>query len=205
MEFKFAPVDSEVDESGTFSGYASRFGLKDQGGDTVIAGAFAKSLSQRAPAMLWQHDPSRPIGVWTKAEEDSTGLRVEGKIDMNVRQGMEAHSLLKSGGIKGLSIGYRTRKADRVKGGRELKELELWEVSLVTFPMQIEASVDSVKDIEGIVPMKRFVERLLREADFSTDEAKAAAAAVARVREEREAPADHSEMLETIKRTIRGL
>jgi HK97 family phage prohead protease len=90
--------------------------------------------------MLWQHDAGEPIGVWETVEEDSAGLHVSGRLLQEVRRGAEAAALLRAGAIDGLSIGYQTRKATRLPGGRRrLIEVDLWEVSLVTFPMLPEA------------------------------------------------------------------
>jgi HK97 family phage prohead protease len=108
----------------------------------VAPGAFRASLERLAAArrkvkFLWQHDPARPIGVWHGVEGDARGLKVSGKILADVAQGAEALSLMRAGAIDGLSIGYRTVKAEasRETGGRRLLEVDLWEVSLVTFPM----------------------------------------------------------------------
>ncbi len=134
------------------AGYASLFGIKDQGGDTVQKGAYAASLAKlagagRAVKMLWQHDPTQPIGVWDQVREDGVGLYVKGRILTEVEKGREAAALLTAGAIDGLSIGYRTVKAERDgKGQRLLSELELWEVSLVTFPMLPEARVSAKGD-----------------------------------------------------------
>lgn len=204
MEYKFAPLEAEVEADGTVTGYGSKFGVKDQGGDIVVMGAFAKSLSVRQPKMLAHHDPARPIGVWTEAKEDGEGLRLKGQINLDVKDGAETYSLVKQGAIDGLSIGYRTRDAQKTKAGRELKQLDLHEVSFVTFPMLPVARVESVKGLVDETEIKRFVEKLLREADFSPDEAKAAAAAVARVKGEREAPTDASVRLELLN-ALRGL
>ena len=128
-------------------GYASLFGKVDQGGDVVMQGAYAASLKRLAARggrvkMLWQHDPAQPIGVWDEVREDGTGLWVKGRILPQVDRGREVAALVQAGAIDGLSIGYRTVKADRdAKGQRHLTELELWEVSLVTFPMLPEARV----------------------------------------------------------------
>jgi len=133
-------------------GYASLFGKRDQGGDVVQAGAYAASLkrltdSGRRVKMLWQHDPAQPIGVWDAVREDATGLYVKGRILTEVERGREAVALLAAGAIDGLSIGYRTLRAERDgKGQRLLAELELWEVSLVTFPMLPEARVSAKGD-----------------------------------------------------------
>jgi len=113
----------------------------------VAAGAYGASLERLAEAgrrvkMLWQHDPAQPIGVWDEVREDGTGLWVKGRILTEVARGREAAALVASGAIEGLSIGYRTLKATRNdKGQRLLQELELWEVSLVTFPMLPSARV----------------------------------------------------------------
>ncbi|NJM83024.1 MAG: HK97 family phage prohead protease [Tabrizicola sp.] len=138
------------------AGYASLFGVKDQGGDVVLKGAYAASLKRLAAGggrvkMLWQHDPAQPIGLWDEVREDATGLWVKGRILTEVEKGREAAALLEAGAIDGLSIGYRTVKAERDgKGQRLLAELELWEVSLVTFPMLPEARVSSkADDAEG--------------------------------------------------------
>ncbi len=134
-------------EGARVRGYASLFGARDQGGDRVLAGAYGASLARRAAQglsikMLWQHDPAQPIGIWEVVREDAKGLWVEGRILTEVDRGREAAALIAAGAIDGLSIGYRTLRATKTKtGGRELAELDLWEVSLVTFPMLAEARV----------------------------------------------------------------
>jgi HK97 family phage prohead protease len=130
-------------------GHASVFGQVDRGGDVVLPGAYAKGLARmeaegRRVRMLWQHDPASPIGVWDEVREDATGLFVRGRILTELAQGREAAALVAAGAIDGLSIGYRTIRADRDGAGhRRLVEVELWEVSLVTFPMQAEARVSA--------------------------------------------------------------
>lgn len=141
-----------VTEGHVVAGYASLFGKVDQGGDVVRAGAYAASLKRLAARggrvkMLWQHDPAQPIGIWDEVREDATGLWVKGRILPEVAKGREAVALLAAGAIDGLSIGYRTVKAERDgKGQRLLSELELWEVSLVTFPMLPEARIAAKAD-----------------------------------------------------------
>jgi Escherichia/Staphylococcus phage prohead protease len=131
------------------AGYASLFGLRDKGGDMVMAGAYKRSLAALFAAgqlvkMLWQHDPGQPIGVWDEVREDSRGLFVRGRILADVARGREAAALVAAGAIDGLSIGYRTLRAQKgAGGGRALCDLELWEVSLVTFPMLQQARVDT--------------------------------------------------------------
>ena len=142
-------------EGALVSGYASLFGKRDQGGDVVQKGAYTASLAALAKAgrqvkMLWQHDPTQPIGVWDEVREDAQGLFVKGRILTEVEKGREAAALLGAGAIDGLSIGYRTVKSERDgKGQRLLSELELWEVSLVTFPMLPEARVAAKGDEPG--------------------------------------------------------
>jgi HK97 family phage prohead protease len=158
LEHKFQQA-AQADEAGfsvldgrVISGYASLFGRKDQGGDVVQKGAYAASLKRHSEAgrrikMLWQHDPNQPIGIWDEVREDAKGLWVKGRLLPEVEKGREAAALLAAGAIDGLSIGYRTVKAERDgKGLRHLQELELWEVSLVTFPMLSEARVGSKSD-----------------------------------------------------------
>lgn len=149
LETKFCRLgeDIAVMDGCRIEGYASFFGLTDQGGDVVMAGAYRKSLDRlkregRAVRMLWQHDPAQPIGVWDEIAEDARGLRVKGRILTEVEKGREAAALVAAGAIDGLSIGYRTVTAEKdAKGQRLLREVELWEVSLVTFPMLPEARV----------------------------------------------------------------
>ena len=166
LDVKFQPIDlKEITEEGEFEGYASKFGDVDQGGDVVLKGAFTGSLKRRetrSVKMLWQHSPSEPIGVWQEIKEDGEGLRVKGKILSTIAKGRETLDLMRAGVIDGLSIGFRTIKAirDEKTGARQLKEVDLWEISLVTFPMLPSATVTSVKGDWD----KRSVERVLRDA-----------------------------------------
>lgn len=150
-------------------GYASLFGLSDQGGDIVLKGAYAASLARLAREgakvkMLWQHDPLQPIGIWDEVREDDKGLWVRGRILSDVAQGREAEALLTAGAIDGLSIGYRTVKSVKDdRGKRLLAELELWEVSLVTFPMLRQARVQAKCDPD-VAPNWQHLAAVLREA-----------------------------------------
>ncbi|WP_370206527.1 HK97 family phage prohead protease [Pararhodobacter marinus] len=143
LETKFqAPVQPvSLGDGAVISGYASVFGLRDQGGDVVMPGAYSASLNRLAARggrvrMLWQHDQAQPIGVWDEVAEDAHGLRVKGRLLTEVSKAREAAALIAAGAVDGLSIGYRTIRAEKLpEGGRRLLELELWEVSLVTFPM----------------------------------------------------------------------
>ena len=149
LETKFCRFDEAltVREGHVIEGYASLFGACDQGGDVVQTGAYGRSLKglaeqSRRVKMLWQHDPAHPIGIWDEVREDARGLWVKGRLLTDVEKGREAARLIEAGAIDGLSIGYRTVKAAKNdKGQRLLKELELWEVSLVTFPMLPSARV----------------------------------------------------------------
>lgn len=141
-----------VSDDGFFSGYASVFDVVDGDYDVVLKGAFTESLvswsaKKSLPAMLWQHRIPEPIGIYTKMVEDSVGLYVEGKLCLDSARGKEAHSLMKMGALSGLSIGFISRddSYDRVTGVRTLKKLDLWEVSVVTFPANDAARVNGVK------------------------------------------------------------
>ncbi len=138
--------------SGVFVGYASLFGERDQSGDVVMPGAFAASLQKRRAAdvrMLFQHDAAEPVGTWIDMYETPKGLHVTGRLDRNVQRGRELFSLLESKGLDGLSIGFRTVKArrDRASATRLLTEIDLWEISLVTFPMLAGARLTGVKSV----------------------------------------------------------
>ena len=167
LERKYAPLDGEtVRAEGTrIEGYASLFGIADQGGDVVERGAYGRSLKAlsaggRRVRMLWQHDPREPIGVWEEVREDDRGLWVKGHLLTDVARAREAAALIRAGAIDGLSIGYRTKTAAKDgEGRRHLTEVELWEVSLVTFPMLPDARVGAKQD----VPEMSSGDRTLRE------------------------------------------
>lgn len=154
-----------VSEDGLFSGYGSVFGVIDSYKEVVAPGAFSESLSQRTPALLWQHRSGEPIGVYSALREDQTGLYVEGKLALKTARGAEAYELLKMGAISGLSIGFVTREDsyDRVTDVRTLKKVDLWEVSLVTFPANDAARVSGVKSIDTIASLSD-AESYLRDA-----------------------------------------
>lgn len=137
-------------EGGRFRGYASLFGVVDQGRDMVEPGAFAASLARKgagAIRMLFQHDPGQPIGRWLEVKEDRRGLRVEGVLSPGVVRSREVLELMRAGAVDGLSIGFRTVRAARTaRGGvRRILEADLWEVSVVTFPMLPGARVEEIK------------------------------------------------------------
>jgi HK97 family phage prohead protease len=166
-----------VTEDRSFEGYGSVFGVLDSYDDVVAKGAFAKSLrgggrGGRTPALLWQHDAKTPIGVYTDMREDDTGLFVKGRFSKTAK-GDEAYELLKDGALSGLSIGFTTSKAqmDEKTGVRTLTEVDLWEVSLVTFPANQSARVTGVK-ADGSLPTEREFEEFLRDAGFTRNHAK---------------------------------
>ena len=139
-----------VTEAGTFEGYASLFGVPDLAKDVVSPGAFADSLSRRGAAgirLLWQHDPAEPLGRWLSIAEDARGLHVRGRLNLAVERAREINALLQEGAVDGLSIGYRVERAraERATGLRRLEKLDLWEISVVTFPMLPGARVSGAK------------------------------------------------------------
>lgn len=151
FELKPLAVKLEADASGVIEGYASLFGVVDQSGDKVAPGAFARSVARRGASgvrMLYQHLASEPIGVWTQIKEDARGLFVRGRLLTDVSRARDVLSLMRGGALDGLSIGYRTIKAERGPGQsvRTLTEIDLWEVSIVTFPMLDGARVTGVKE-----------------------------------------------------------
>lgn len=151
-----APL-ARASAAGIIEGYASLFDVADTGGDIVAKGAFARSLARRGAAgvkMLWQHNATEPIGVWTAIVEDTKGLKVTGRLDLSVARAREALSLLRAGAVDGLSIGFKTERAttDKANGLRRLLAIDLWEISIVTFPMLTQARIEAVKRIAERTP-----------------------------------------------------
>jgi HK97 family phage prohead protease len=177
MEHRSFVCDYKADaKMRRFSGYASVFGTVDSYGDRVMPNAFANTLQKatnvgRLPSMLWQHNPTQPIGKWIVMREDTTGLFVEGEL-ADTQLGRETYSLLKMGALSGLSIGFSIPKGgstyDRSTDTRDLTEIELWEVSPVTFPANVDARISSVKSAPKTI---REFEKLLRDAGFSRAQA----------------------------------
>lgn len=201
-------------DDGSVEGYGSVFGQKDAYDDVIQPGAFSASLKEHRaagtmPAMLWQHDPSEPIGVWTEMAEDAKGLHVRGRIVMESERGRAAHALLKAGALNGLSIGFVAREwvYDRESEVRTLLGIDLWEVSMVTFPAQRQARVTSVKsaDVANITTIRQ-AERALRDAGFSADAACAYVAQVKRIvlaeRDARDAAARATEAADRLLRSL---
>lgn len=143
---------NSLEKKGIITGYASLFNLTDQQNDKIMKGAFARTLKAwrllgKMPKMLWQHDPKSPIGLWTHLYEDEKGLYAEGRLALGIRQADEAYFLLKEGIIEGLSIGFRPIKAlqDKTNKARILLDINLIEISLVTFGANTSALVTQVK------------------------------------------------------------
>jgi HK97 family phage prohead protease len=154
-----------IDDGGRFAGYASVFGRLDDGGDIVMPGAFAKTLKQRgqgAIRLLFQHDPKEPVGLWERIVEDGFGLWVEGRLVGGVPRADALRRLIDARAIDGLSIGFRTVRATREpKGGhRRLWQVDLWEISIVTFPM-----LDAARIAPGPGTAPASERRLLRSLD----------------------------------------
>ena len=174
-----------VSDDGLFSGYASVFDNVDSYGDIVRKGAFVESIGEweakgKMPPILWNHDPSDPIGVYTKMQEDEKGLYVEGKLLIDdVPRAKQTHALMKAGVIDGLSIGYRVKEYlyNVDEEVTDLIKLSLREVSIVTFPANPETRIEAVKSRldAGELPTLPEFEKFLREAGFSKSQATAIA------------------------------
>lgn len=186
---QFAFKADKVEDDGTFKGYGSVFGNVDSYREIVAPGAFAKSLAEikasgdPLPA-LWQHNPDQPIGGYDVLAEDERGLVLEGFLMVgDLPLAKQAHALMKRRVVKGLSIGYYVRadSYDEKTRIRTLTELDLREVSIVTFPANVEAQVESVKSAltgmlaAGQLPSVKQFEDFLREAGFSKSQAAAVA------------------------------
>jgi len=161
--------------SHSFDGYASVYDVVDAFGDIVDRNAFTETLAAARrsgimPAMLWQHDATMPIGVWTDITPDEYGLHVTGQL-ADTTMGNEAYTLMKLGALSGLSIGYSVvrEEYDPERDARLLKQVQLWEISPVTFPANRDARVEEVKSTDSGY---RGLERILREAGFSRSESK---------------------------------
>lgn len=172
LSFSLTEVKAE-DSTRTVEGFASVFNNLDSYNDIVMPGAFARSIKGRKPVMLWQHDSDEPIGVWDEVDEQQKGLYVKGRI-LETSMGNDAYTLVKAGAITGMSIGYAAKKwdTDAEKGIRKLTEVELYEVSLVTFPANERAQITRVKSLENVRvenlhEHKRMIEAALRDAGAS--------------------------------------
>lgn len=164
-----APVSARLSlaDDGSVEGYASLFGEIDQARDMVMPGAFAQTLRQRGLRkipMLFQHDPAEPVGVWLDLVEDMRGLRARGRLIPDVTRGRELLALLRAGAVDGLSIGYRTVRGqiDPKTRVRRLYQVDLWEISIVTFPLLAGARLNAVKQTPRSSPQRAAAEAAWR-------------------------------------------
>ncbi|MEH2590284.1 HK97 family phage prohead protease [Bradyrhizobium sp. AZCC 1721] len=146
---QFIELDTKsITEGGVFYGYASRFNEIDLGNDNIQPGAFAQSLKTRPASkvkMLLAHDPTTPIGVWTSLVEDERGLKATGQLILDTAKGRETYALLRAGALDGLSIGFKAKKESYDRNIRLLHQVDLFEISVVTFPMLPSATVSQIK------------------------------------------------------------
>jgi hypothetical protein len=196
-----------VNDNGTFEGYGSVFGVEDWYRDIVAPGAFAKTLAAwklkgTMPSLCWQHDMERVIGVYEEMREDEYGLYLKGRLlKDDIELAREAYALLKNRAVSGLSIGYRVLvdEYNRDTDVRTLKELELWEVSLVTMPANDLARVESVKNVKTVVDLERY----LRQAEgISRAEARQV---IHDVKSSMRQACDRSELAQLIEKNIATL
>lgn len=169
LETKFF---SETNTDAVFEGYGSVYGNVDGGRDVIEHGAFGDSIATKTASgikMLWQHDPAQPIGIFESLVEDDKGLRVKGKLLTSIPIIKEKWDMMKAGLVDGLSVGFQVLKhAWRDDNIRVIKQADLWEISVVTFPMNAKARVTAKKNDMT----ERDVEKILRDAGFSATEAK---------------------------------
>ena len=166
---------------GTFEGYASLFNREDLGHDMILPGAFAESLKKRGTKgikLLYQHDPAEPIGVWEKIGEDAKGLYARGRLLLAVSRAREVHALLKEGALDGLSIGFKaiTARRESKTGIRRIAKVDLWEISVVTFPMLPDARIAALKQrlpAPYTRSARQFESWLTSEGQFTRNEARA--------------------------------
>jgi uncharacterized protein len=170
-----------VQPDGTFEGYASLFNREDMGRDVILPGAFRDSLKKRSAAgikLLYQHDPAEPIGVWDMLKEDAKGLYARGRLLLSVTRAREVHALLEAGALDGLSIGFKTVTAQRdaKSSVRRISKVDLWEISVVTFPMLPDARIAAIgKRLAAphARSAREFERWLMAEGRFTESEARA--------------------------------
>ena len=209
MKSTFKLEIKEFGDKGTFTGLAAVYGNKDLGGDVIEPGAFSKSIAEKGGEVpiLWQHDPSEPIGLG-KLMDTPMGLQIQGELALESSVAQKAYSLMKKGILKGLSIGYDVVRREVTDKARYLKELKLWEVSIVTFPMNEQAMISSIKAVEDArIDLAEFIEeekqkfRALFEqyaAELKAPIAKSAAL------QENDAPEILHPSLDSISKLLRG-
>jgi HK97 family phage prohead protease len=177
-ELDFTLDAKAIDDDGNIEGLAVGYGDIDHGGDQVMPGAITASIAGRKSLpMLLYHDQKRPAGVWNSFQETRDGLLVKGRFSMSTRYGKEAHGLAKDGALGGLSMGYKTIRQRFEGKARQLIEVALHEISLVTIPMNDRTRIISVKSVleDGKLPSLPAFEEFLREVGFSKTQAAAVA------------------------------
>lgn len=192
-----------VGGSGEISGLGAAFGNIDHAGTIIARGAFAKSLEAHAkngtrPAMLLHHKLDRPIGTWRELRETDEGLEVTGKLSIDTRDGREAYALARDGALTGLSVGFLIRDQAKGADATEIRDLDLFEISMVSIPANDKARLRRVNSLETI----RDVEDLLREGGWSRRIAKRAAAAAWSASNE---PCDDDEAADILRRSIEDM
>lgn len=215
-------IKEDIQENGVFTGYGSTFGGKpDSYGDIIAEGAFSKSLSKNGRgglgiAMLWQHKADKIPGVWKKFWEDKKGLGNEGMLALKTQLGSDAYELMQIGGIKAQSIGFdlprdKTGKVkpsayelDKTKNTRLLKEINLWEVSLVTFPANTNARITGVKNLKEARTVRE-LEHYLRDLGLSKNEACHLASMCKSGLRDSGADNEVEEILDTINKTVEDM
>jgi uncharacterized protein len=197
-------AELKASDEGIVEGYGSVFDVVDSYDDVVEKGAFVRTLKEgRPPAMLWQHDTAEPIGVWESLREDETGLFVRGRF-AKTQRGQEAFELVKMGALSGLSIGYSVKDARMEKNGvRVLTDLNLWEVSPVTFPANDAARITRVKASD--LKTEREFEEFLRDAGFSRAAAKAITAGGFKASETRRDDDSMAEVIQSLRSAAQAL
>lgn len=180
-EAKFTVAEfTKIGQGGRFTGYASLFGVEDLSHDIIMPSAFDKTLTDRDPAsvkMLYQHNPAEPVGRWDVIRTDRKGLYVEGHLMLDLQKAREVHVLMQSGVLDGLSIGFKalSGRRDAKSGVRRLHAVDLWEISVVTFPMLQGARISRVSDErspDGRLTLRGFERLLVRDAGLSRKEAR---------------------------------
>lgn len=179
-----------IDDAGVIEGIAAGIGNVDFGGDRIMPGAFSKTLAVRGGEplpMLLHHDLKRPIGAWTDVKEVGDALHAKGRITLASRDGAEAYALARDGGLRGLSIGYTVARANHTRAAiKDLHEIKLHEVSLVSVGMNERARVRTVKSLTNPADL----EDLFRDYGMSGRKAKIAASAAWKSINETEDEAD---------------
>jgi len=210
IKAQISALGEDADEDGIFEGYGSIFNNTDLGNDVIVNGAFTKSIARtgaKGVKLLYQHKTDMPIGVYESIEEDEKGLKVRGRLAMKTQAGRETYELMKMGALDGLSIGFRTspkgQSYDPKNKTRVIKEVELMEISVVTFPMNPKAKVQTVKGQELSI---REWENGLRDAfNLSRSEAKMAAKAVQDAFSQRDADEQMQPDVDAIKNLTQKL